>query len=284
MATLTYVDDSIKKDFLKELELLTSKDPRLTKTTFSRILGHGPSYVAGLYSENNHLSKKTYTNWQNKIKKNLEQRITDYESMDIQQLVDYCNQALEAFDNRAKVCNKLNITENTLLSTVHASNPQRKRLLNVNDVLKGYSIYPSHKHQTTNRSYPKVIQELKVEIKKLNKYGITLRGLCVILGITYGKLCRFLTAQRLTVRKQRETLILLKRLREFYQIVLKMKPINSFEQLKNEYSLNNSQIEKLLAEMEKPNIDQYLKVGGRKEQKRCMEIALILKIQEKESK
>ena len=97
-------------------------------------------------------------------------------------------------------------------------------------------------------------------------------------------MCRFLTAQRLTVRKQRETLILLKRLREFYQIVLKMKPINSFEQLKNEYSLNNSQIEKLLAEMEKPNIDQYLKVGGRKEQKRCMEIALILKIQEKESK
>ena len=96
------------------------------------------------------------------------------------------------------------------------------------------------------------------------------------MGITYGKLCRFLTAQRLTVRKQRETLTLLKQLREFYQIISKMKPINSFEQLKNEYSLNNSQIEKLLAEMEKPNIDQYLKVGGRKEQKRCMEIALIL--------
>lgn len=280
MATLAYVSDNAKKDFLKELELLASKDPRLNKATLSRILGHGSGYVSGLYSENNHLSKKTYKKWQDKIKKDLNQRIIDYESMDTQQLVDYCNQALENLDNRTKICNTLNITENTLLSTVHHANrTQRKRLLNIYDVLKGYNIYPSHKHQSTSRSYPKVIQEVRKEIKKLNEYGITLRGLCVVFKMTYGKLCRFLTAQQLTVRKQRETLTLLKQLRELYQTAQKMKPIISFDQLKSEYLLNDNQIEKLLTKMEKPNIDQYLKVGGRKEQKRCTEIALILEAQ-----
>lgn len=280
MTTLTYVDDNVKKDFLKELEQFTSKDPRLTKTTLSRLLEHGPGYVSGLYLESNHLSEKTYQYWQNKVKKDLNLRINDYESMDTQQLVDYCNQALENLTNRTKICSTLNITENTLLSIVHVNKPQRKRLLSIYDVLKGYDIYPSHKHRTTNRSYPKVVQEVKAEIKKLNKYGITLRGLCVILKITYGKLSRFLTAQRLTVRKQRETLILLNQLRDFYQIVQKMKPINTFEQLKSEYSVSDEQVEKILVKMKKPNIDQYLKIGGRKEQKRCMEIALILKMQE----
>lgn len=282
MATLSFIDDRIKKEFLKGLEKLESKDPRLTKTTLSRILGHGPGYVSGLYSPNNHLSEKTYQNWQNKIKKDLNQRIDDYESMDTQSLVDYCNQALENLNNRIKICNTLNITENTLLSTVHTNNPQRKRLLSIYDVLKGYSIYPSHKHQTTNRNYPKVIREIKSEIKKLNEYGITLRGLCVVLGITYGKLCRFLTAQRLTVRKQRETLKLLKQLRNFYQIIQKMPPITSFSQLKSKYSINDSRIETLLNSMGKPKIDQYLKVGGKKEQKRCMEIAFILENQKAE--
>lgn len=279
MATLSYVDDSVKKEFLKELEQLTSKDPRLTKTTLSRILGHGPGYVSGLYLEENHLSEKTYQNYENNIKNELIKRINDYESMDIQQLIDYCDQAVENLSNRAKICNALKITENTLLSTIHTNKPQRKRLLSIYDVLKGYRIYPSHKHQTTDRRYPKIVQEVRSEIKKLSEYGVTLRGLCVILNITYGKLSRTLVIQRITARKQREAIELLKKLRNYYQLIQQMKPINTFEQLKKEYSVSDEQIETLLTKMGKPNIEQYLKVGGRKEQKRCMEIAFILENQ-----
>lgn len=275
----SFVDDTKKKQLLNEYEDLAKHDPRLKKTVFSRVLRHSGNYVANLYTNDQKLSTETFNYWEKEIKPKLTKRINDYQTKTNEELKQFCDTNLSA--NAEFIMRKLNITKNTLYSTIHQNKLQRNRLLNIYDVLVGNELYPSHKHQTIGKQYPRSVEEVRKEVKELQNSGMTLQGISIIMGITYGQLARYMNGQRLTARRQMEIISLLKKLRIANQKIQEIH-VRNLAEAQKQYGISETSVTDIVKALGREGGTNYIHVGGKHEQNRTRELVMIYEYQSHE--
>lgn len=170
------MDDQLeteRKTFLKQIDELRVKDPRISYAVVSRMLGKNETFAYGIF-RGYKMPADVWNKWSQILYPQLKKRTDEYAQISNDELYEIANRMF--LNNSDELERRLNINRNSIGRQLNER--KLKFMLNAYDVYRGYELYPSNKRQNYQapllKQQSNLIDKLTKNINELKKYGINM--------------------------------------------------------------------------------------------------------------